>query len=175
MLRTTLLALLLALLAFAAACGDDDGGTATPTNTSGGESLTATEINGETASPESDSKTPGSSESPGETSPAATAPGDVPTPGPTAPGGTPAVAPADESAFLAQFAGQSFDQQDCAYNPASALTNCGANGLYSIDPPIVGQDTQCSILFFSNVPRVIQCHTIDAGGNAVTRNYEIQQ
>lgn len=171
----TLLVLLIALLAFAAACGDDDGGASSPTSTAG-ESVTATENGGEeTASPEDHGKTPSPDESPGQTLPPATAPGDVPTPGPTAPGGTPAVAPADESAFLAQFAGQSFDQQDCAYNPGTALTNCGANGLYSIDPPIVGQDTQCAILFFNDVPRVIQCHAIDAGGNPITRNYEIQQ
>lgn len=171
----TLALFLIALLALFAACGDDDGDT--PTRTGSSTTDTATEVEtsdgGDTAtSTESDDKTPGPDGSPGATTPAATAPGEVPTPGPTAPGGTPAVAPADESTFLAQFAGQSFEQVECAYNPSSALTNCGQNGLYSIDPPIVGQDTQCSLLLFNSLPRVIQCRTVDP---AVTRNYEIQQ
>jgi hypothetical protein len=170
-----LLILLAALSMFAAACGDDDDSDATPTGSGTAVSVTATEDQDDTSTPEPDDKTPGPSESPGETTPAATAPGGVPTPGPSAPGGTPAVAPDDESEFLSQFEGQPFDQHDCAYNPATALTNCGADGLYSIDPPIVGQDPQCALLFFSEVPRVVQCHAIDAGGNPITRNYEITQ
>jgi hypothetical protein len=83
------------------------------------------------------------------------------------------VAPDNESEFLSQFEGQSSEQVDCAYNPSSALTNCGDAGIYSIDPPIVGQDPQCSLLFFNNVPRVVQCHAIDPGGNPITRNYEV--
>lgn len=171
----TLLVLLIALLAFAVACGDDDDGTATPVNTGASGSATATDDGGETATTDDGGKTPDPDDTPAATTPVATAPGEVPTPGPTAPGGTPAVAPDDESAFLAQFEGQSFDQHDCAYNPATALTNCGQYGVYSIDPPIVGQDTQCAVLFFSNAPRVIQCHAIDSTGTPLTRNYEIIQ
>ena len=168
----TLLALIFALLVFAAACGGDDSGTSTPTHTGASESPTATESGGASASPGNDGKTPGTDGSPGATSPGATAPGEVPTPGPTAPGGTPAVAPADESAFLAQFQGQPIDSVNCAYNPSTALTNCGDHGLYSIDPPIVGQDTQCTLLIVNGTPRVVQCHTVDP---LQTRNYEIQQ
>lgn len=172
-----LLILLAALFAFAAACGDDDDdGTNTPTGSGTAVSVTATEDESDgTSTPDTDNKTPDPSASPGETTPAATAPGGIPTPGPTAPGGTPAVAPDDESEFLSQFDGQPSEQQECAYNPATALTNCGTGGLYSIDPPIVGQDPQCALLFFNSVARVVQCHAIDPGGSPITRNYEIIQ
>jgi hypothetical protein len=87
------------------------------------------------------------------------------TPGPTqsvdrtpAPGGIPAVAPADQSAFLAQFADQTINYQDCAYDPSTLLTDCGDLGDYSIDPPPLGQ-ADCSIGIVQSTAELIQCTT----------------
>jgi hypothetical protein len=171
-----LLFLLAALLAIAAACGDDDDGNGTATPSAGAatetETAPATENGNGEAPTADDDKTPDPDDTPETTSPAATGPGDPPTAPPPAPGGTPAVRPEDQSAFLAQFDGLPIDQSDCAYNPATALTNCGQFGLYSIDPPIAGQDAQCSILIVSEVPRIVQCRTAEP---SQTINYEIIQ
>lgn len=169
----TRLLLVLALpVLFLAACGDGDSppdgspGLATPTSTDGGGG------EGETLAPGGEDKTEGPEETSSDNqTPIATAPGEVPTPPPPAAEGTPAVAPADESAFLGQFAGLDVQIEACSYNPATALTSCPGYGLYAIDPPMVGQDVQCSIWLVDGVPRALQCRAADP---PEPRNYEIQ-
>jgi hypothetical protein len=73
-----------------------------------------------------------------------------------APGGIRAVAPADLSAFLAQFSDRTISYQDCAYNPSTLLTDCGDLGDYSIDPPPLGQ-ADCSIGIVESTAELIRC------------------
>jgi len=174
MLRT--LALFpIAFVLIVAACGGDDDDGATPFPTGGAGSATETALpdgdddDGETPL---DEKTPGPDETSNDNqTPAPTAPGEVPTAPPTASEGTPAIAPASEAEFIAQFAGLDVQIETCAYNPATALTNCPGSGLYAIDPPIVGQDTQCDIWLVDATPRAIQCRSADP---IQTVTYEIQ-
>lgn len=154
------------------ACGDDDaGGSPTATATridTGGATSTATPASTE------DGKTPppsGESEEP--TTPGETAPGEVPTPPPTAAVGTPAVEPADLEAFLAEFEGQpDLDMRGCQYSQTTAVTDCGDWGLYAIDPPIVGQDINCTLWVLAGTPRAISCSSADP---PETKYYEIME
>ncbi len=136
----------------AIACGGDDDSTSTATITPGPSTPAAS-----TTAPPGDNKTEGPSESPGDATPAPTAPGDVPTAPPTAPAGTPAVAPDDQGAFAGQFRGQPIDYEGCTYDPTVALVTCAERGLFAIDPTIVGQDISCSIWIVGGAPELIQC------------------
>lgn len=157
------------VLAFAA-CGDDDdkpSGSAIPASTT---PATTGEPGGDSPTPvdTSDGKTetPG----PGTQTVVPTAPGEVPTPPPTASEGTPAIKPDDEAAFLARFEGAEITFVTCVYNPSTALTDCGDNGKYAIDPPIVGQDITCELWIVEGESRAIQCRSVEP---AQTVNYEI--
>jgi hypothetical protein len=87
---------------------------------------------------------------------AATAPGEIPSAPPVAVVGTPAVEPSDQAAFLAQFQNVQTDLQSCSYNPGTALADC-SGVQYAIDPPIVGQDIQCTLWLVSATPRALAC------------------
>ena len=173
MLRT--LALFpIAFVLLVAACGgdDDDGATPFPTGDTGSATETTPPNGDDGDETPLDEKTPGPDETSNDNqTPAPTAPGEVPTAPPTATEGTPAIAPASEAEFIAQFAGLDVQIDTCAYNPATALTNCPGYGLYRIDPPIVGQDTQCDIWLVDAAPRAIQCRSADP---IQTVTYEIQ-
>ncbi len=71
------------------------------------------------------------------------------------PMGTPAVAPAD----LSLFEGTATDREECFFNPRTALANCLDRGLYSVDPPLTGEDISCSILIFEEEPVVVFCRS----------------
>jgi hypothetical protein len=75
-----------------------------------------------------------------------------------APGGIPAVAPADQTAFLSQFADQTINYQNCAYNPSTLLTDCADLGQFSLDPPPVGQ-ADCAIGIVESTSEMIRCTT----------------
>ena len=157
-----------ALVALAIACGDDGNATPTPTR-----------IAVITGGPETVTPAPGSPDHktapPSQTAPASgaaeTPEGATPTPPPPAAEGTPAVAPANEAVFLAQFQGQTITQETCVYNPATVLTDCAAYGIYAIDPPIAGQDVNCTLLLVSGVARAVQCTTVEP---QQSKTYEIK-
>ncbi len=69
--------------------------------------------------------------------------------------GTPAVAPAD----LSLYEGMAIDQEECSFDPRTALANCLGRGLYSVDPPLTGQDISCSILIVEEEPVVLFCRS----------------
>ena len=71
------------------------------------------------------------------------------------PMGTPAVAPAD----LSLFEGMAIDQEQCFFDPRTSLANCLARGLYSVDPPLTGEDISCSILIVGDDPVVLFCRS----------------
>jgi hypothetical protein len=140
-------------LLFALACGgDDDEATPTPTRTPTASRITAAPSpNGD-----GDEKTPGSGESPdGEPTPT-----DGGGPQPTrAPEGTPAVAPADQTAYLAQFQGRNVVEEDCVYNPAAFVVTCPDRGRFAIDPPLQGQDVTCAMGIVDGNPEYIRCRS----------------
>ena len=159
----------LIVTALTACGGDDDAGSGSPT--SSGDTLVtpSTKPTGggqATASPAKETPPAGGSQTPN--------PGGgsgVPTAPPAASEGTPAVQPEDADEFLATFAGKSVDYQPCAYNPTTALTNCAGLGVYAIDPPITGQDINCTLLVVEAVPTAIQCQSAEP---PQTRYYEVK-
>jgi hypothetical protein len=130
-----------------AACGDgDDDGDPTAT-AERSESPSATDSDDkETPEPGEETLTP----VPQSTDVTPTAP-------PVNPQGTPAVEPADADDFIAQFQGQDVDFQACAYNPATALVNCPNVGVFAIDPPITGQDIECTLWVIATRAVAVQC------------------
>jgi hypothetical protein len=150
----------LTLAAFFVACGGGSSSTSTPT------------ISSQTVAPTLASTAPKSSTPPVETNPvAATAPGEIPTAPPVAVVGTPAVEPGDQAAFLAKFQGVQTDLQSCSYNPGTALADC-SSVQYAIDPPIVGQDIQCTLWLVSGTPRALACSSQEP---QQAKYYEVQQ
>jgi len=167
-----LLALIAAFAVLAFACnGDDDDDKESPSasaRTPNGGGDTATPDGGGDKSPV-DQETPTESETPLNT----------PTQPPPATEGTPAVAPGNESIYVAQFAGRDVQEQTCAYNPATRVTECCAQSdcstpdrvKYAVEPPLVGQDISCSRGFVDGQPEYIRCSSVDPQQN---KYYEIQ-
>lgn len=174
---------LVAFIALALACGDDDGGddasptggtTATET-TSPGETATPTDANGddgddgvdETTPP--DDKTPiagddgdddGNGEPSGATSDA--------TP---APQGIPATHIPNIAEWLSEnHPGVAPAETDCTYNPATLIATC--DGVqYAVNPPLTGEDVACFALNVNNEPVAIRCTSQQP---LTTIYYEIQ-
>jgi hypothetical protein len=160
----TLVTLLLTTLLTAsfAACGDDDDG-GDPT-VSADPSRTATA----TATVSHDKETPTTTES---VTPVPQSTGTTPTAPPVNPSGTRAVEPPDADEFISRFQGMPVEFRDCAYNPATALVNCGGLGTYGIDPPITGQDITCTLWEVNSAAVAIQCQVAEP---LETRYYEIR-
>jgi len=160
-----LIAVLTALAVFALACGggDDD-------NQPSVSARTATpDGDGETATPggDGDKDTPEPEETTsGDGSPNTT---QVRTLTPAAEG-TPAVAPQDQSAFLAQFADQTIDYADCVFNPSTAVTDCSGDK-YAVDPPLSGQDVNCQLGIVDGKAELIRCTSAEP---LTTIYYDIQ-
>jgi len=156
--RLALLAVL-SLAGLVLACGGDDDGDSEPTQT-----RTAAATRSRTPSPSGNEKSPGPEDTPVETQ-GATAP-------PAAGQGTPAAEPADTIAYLSQFQGRTdLGEEGCAYDPSTRLSDCGARGIYSVSPPLGGQDISCSITIVSGVPEFITCTSAEP---SETKWYEIQ-
>lgn len=173
--------LLVALAAFAFACGDDDDGgddtsptdsatiTATPGENGDGETPTDGNDDGvdETAPP--DDKTPiagddgdddGDGQPSGETSDA--------TP---APEGIPAVHIPNIAEWLEQnHPGVSPTETDCTYNPSTVIATCNDTD-YAVDPPLIGEDVACFALNVNGEPVAIRCTSQEP---LTTIYYEIQ-
>jgi hypothetical protein len=149
------------------ACGGDDGNDSEPTRTRTVTATTPTTGTPTTATPTpgADQKTPGTDgESPIQTS-GATAP-------PPAGQGTPAVEPADTLAYLAQFQGSpDIGEEACTYTPSTRLTDCGVRGLYSVRPPLGGQDVSCFITLVGGTPEFIRCTSAEP---SETKWYDVQ-
>jgi hypothetical protein len=151
------------------ACGDDDddGQESEPTRTrtvratASPTSATPTP----TPTPGAEEKTPGTGEqSPIQTS-GATAP-------PPAAQGTPAVEPPDTVAYLAQFQGRpDIGEEACIYSPSTRLTDCVGRGLYSVRPPLGGQDVSCFLTIAGGTPEFIRCTSAEP---SETKWYDIQ-
>lgn len=106
------------------------------------------------------------------TGPTPSAPAATVTPRPTpAAVGTPAVQPADTSSFVASFANKVVNYEDCQFNPATVVTDCGARGKYAVDPPLTGQDVACAIGIVDARPVFIRCSSAQP---LTTRYYAIQ-
>jgi hypothetical protein len=171
--RLVLLAvLLLASLVLACGGGDDDddgdgGSESTETRTATPSGATATS----TPTPGADEKTPGPDETPGPEESSGATPGGATAPPPAAQG-TPAVEPADSLAYLAQFQGRSdLGEEGCSYNPSTRVTDCGIRGIYSVRPPLPGQDISCFITIVGGNLEFIRCTSVQP---SVTKWYEIQ-
>ncbi len=141
--------LLLTLVLLALACNGDGGTPATPSATP------------EETSTSEPTEVP--TQQPSPTDIEETAIGETPIIEPTAvtpaaspiPMGTPAIAPAD----LSLFEGMAIDQEECFFDPRTALANCLDRGLYSVDPPLTGEDISCSILIVEEEPVVLFCRS----------------
>lgn len=145
MSRRTVVAALVALagLLAVAACGGG-GGPSTATSSPGPASGATPASVTQTARP---SGTAGPGESPAPSG----------TPRPTAPSGAAAIAPVDQAAFLAKFAGGTIDYADCVFDPATSATDCQENGTYRIDPVPKGQDISCRVGLVEGAPVLINC------------------
>jgi hypothetical protein len=155
-------------IALACGGGDDDNGDGSePTRTRTVSATTSPTAAAGTATTTAgpDEKTPGTDgESPIQTS-GATAP-------PPASQGTPAVEPADTIAYLAQYQGRTdIGEEACTYIPATRLTDCGPRGLYSVRPPLGGQDVSCFITIAGGAPEFIRCTSAEP---SETKWYDIQ-
>jgi hypothetical protein len=162
-MRALAVASVLTLAAYFAACGGGRSSTSTPTTSS--HTLSPAIV--ATTSATLKSATPPAATN----SVAATAPGEIPTAPPVAAAGTPAVEPGDRAAFLAQFQGVQTDLQSCSYNPGTALADC-SGVQYAVNPPIVGQDIQCTLWLVSGKSRALACSSQEP---QQTKYYEVQQ
>jgi hypothetical protein len=154
---------LLAALVVVAACGgdDDDGQDSLPTASARTASATSTALGSGgagTATPGKETPPAGGS----EVTPDPGTGGEVPGPSPAPAGqGTPAVRPADADEFLQTIQGMSVDVHPCAYNPVTALANCAGEGVFQIQPPMVGQDITCQLLADGAEALAIQCASVE--------------
>jgi hypothetical protein len=161
-MRAALLIPALLLTALFIACGGDSDSTPTP-------------VSSATIGPAGQTTAPGSTSAKTATplqataSVAATAPGETPSTPPVSAEGTPAIAPLQQGAFVAQFRDSQIDLTACSYNPGSGIADC-AGVLYALDPPVVGQDVQCTLWEVDGVPRALACTTVEP---AATTYFEI--
>jgi len=148
-MRAALFISVLTLTALVIACGG--GSDSTPTSTNGPASQT-------TAPGSTSIKT--ATRAQATVSVAATAPGETPSPPPVAPQGTPAVAPEQQAAFVSQFRNLETDLTACSYNPGTAIADC-TGVTYALNPPVVGQDVQCTLWTVGSTPRALACTTVE--------------
>lgn len=167
MLRFALVCLASAALTLGIlACGDDGGSSsptpsdATPTETfgDGRTSPPTASLTDAPTSTGSDKTAPPSGNGDGEETPEPTAPGPTPTAPPTAAVGTPA--PEVPPSIFADFEGRPITYKTCEYSLNTAQVTC-EDAIYAIDPPIVGQDITCQLLFVEDVRELIQCTSVD--------------
>ena len=142
--------LLLTPVLLALACNGDRGKPATPGATPGETPTNGpTEVLTQQPSPTDIEETAAIGETP-IIEPTAVTPAASPIPI-----GTPAIAPAD----LSLYEGMALDQEECFFDPRTALANCLGRGLYSVDPPLTGEDISCSILIIEEEPIVVFCRS----------------
>jgi hypothetical protein len=134
------------LVALAAGCGGGSDATSTPTV------IGSSAVNG------SPTPTGEKTSTPVQATPsvAQTAPGETPSPPPVPPEGTPAAKPDNQAAFVAEFRNIQTDLTACSYNPGTGLADCNSV-LYSLNPPVVGQDIQCTLWSVQGAPRALAC------------------
>ncbi len=140
---------LLGLALLAVACGD--GGSGDPTATpqpSGGATATIelTETSGEQLSPTAADEEDG----PNDQTPDAdsTAPASTSTP---ALAGTPLASPVDLDVDIVT------EQVECGFDPTSSVADCADRGTYTIDPPLLGGYTSCSLSIIQDQPALLIC------------------
>src|SRR5574341_24331 len=151
LILTLIAALAIALLGVA--CGDDDDGGETPTDS--GTAIASPEETepAETTPANGDEKTPGN-ETPDENTPAPTEPGQQPTP---ASEGTPATFIDDPAAFFStNYPGKQISESECGFSPVTYVVTCGSDK-YAPNPPLTGQDVTCVLLSIDSVPVAIRC------------------
>ncbi len=69
--------------------------------------------------------------------------------------GTPAAEPRGYIGYLSQFQGRpDLGEEGCSYNPSTRVTDCGVRGIYSVRPPLGGQDISCFITIVGRQPGV---------------------
>jgi hypothetical protein len=159
------------MAAVSAGCGgdgDDSADQSEPTSTSTiAASPSSTQGAGGTpgaGNPDEKTPGPGVEETPGRTL-GATAP-------PPATEGTPAVEPPDTVAYLMQFQGRGdLGEESCTYDPSTRVTDCGPRGVYSVRPPLGGQDIFCTITIIGSTPEFIRCTSAEP---SETKWYDIQ-
>jgi len=147
----------LAVVAFGAACGDDDDADTTPTESGSTASAQPSRTGDADVTPtEADGKTP-SNETPGaDETPAPTGTGPQPTP---AAEGTPATLIEDPNAFFStNYPGKSPIESECAFSPVSFIVTCGTDK-YAVDPPLQGEDVTCALLSIDDKPVAIRCNS----------------
>jgi hypothetical protein len=84
-----------------------------------------------------------------------------------APDGTPALGPAD----ISEYAGRSFQAVDCTYDRTTSLADCPPAGVFSISPPLTGEDISCNLFVEEEDPVVISCRS---GSPPDATYYEVQ-
>lgn len=161
-MRAALLIPVVVFTALLVACGSGNDSTPTPsgspTRAPAGQTTAPGSTSAKTATPVQ-----------ATTPVAATAPGETPSPPPVAPVGTPAVAPDQQAAFVAQFRDVETDLTACSYNPGTAIADC-TSVFYALDPPVIGQDVQCTLWSVAGTPRALACAAVEP---AATTYFEI--
>ncbi len=141
MIRYAILTPILGLALVAAACGDGGSGPA-PSTSPTGEAASSTATIDETppteVTPSVDEVTPDIEETPGATS------------SPT-PAGTPVLAPGDLEFDIAS------ELVDCAFDAETSLTDCGEEGTFTIDQPLLGAYTACDLYMIGDQPVMLIC------------------
>ena len=153
MIRYAVLIPILGLALVAGACGDGDSGLA-PSPSPTGEAVSSTAAIGETppteVTPSVDEETPDIEETPGTIS------------SPT-PAGTPAVGPGEPGFDI------STEIKDCVLDADTSVADCGDQGTFTIDPPLVGDYTACDVYVIQRQPVMLIC----TGGEQVQPVYYV--
>ncbi len=145
MIRYPVLLSLLGLALLAAACGG--GSTETPSPTDGATpTIQPTETPGALVSP-----TAATDETPSnEETPTTEGTSQSPTASPTL-AGTPALNITDLDIAITS------EQADCIYDSETSIADCADQGTYTIDPPLTGPYTACTLRIIQDQPVLLEC------------------
>lgn len=67
--------------------------------------------------------------------------------------------PEDRGEFLEQFEDEQMTGERCTYGAAGGSADCGASGLYELDPPPPGDEVDCSVFLVEGQPVAVSCAT----------------
>jgi hypothetical protein len=67
--------------------------------------------------------------------------------------------PENRREFVDQLEDEQILGERCTYDATSGTADCGARGLYELDPPLPGDEGECSVFLVEDQPIAVSCAT----------------